>query len=150
MCLSARIERDYIAAYKAKDALILSVLRLLKSAVKNMQVEKMRPLTDEEVFEVVMRQVKQRQDSITQYSEAHREDLAAKEQAELDILQQYMPPPLETEALAGVIDAAIAAIPGATMREMGKVMNSILAEYKGRVDGKVLSDMVREKLRLSS
>ncbi len=60
------------------------------------------------------------------------------------------PPPLETEALAGVIDAAIAAIPGATMREMGKVMNSILAEYKGRVDGKVLSDMVREKLRLSS
>ena len=82
MSLTTRIEQDYIAAYKAKDALRLGVLRLLKTAAKNLQVELMRPVTDEELATVVQKQAKQRQDSIEQFTAANRPDLAEKEAAE--------------------------------------------------------------------
>lgn len=150
MTLSSRIESDYIVAYKAKDSLKLGVLRLLKTAVKNMQVEKMRPLTEDEVFDVLMRQVKQRQDSIEQFVNANRQDLADKEAAELSALQEYMPAQLSAEELAAAVDKAIADTGAAAMQDMGKVMNAIMAEYKGRVDGKELSSLVRTKLQALS
>jgi uncharacterized protein YqeY len=88
MSLTTRIEQDYIAAYKAKDALRLGVLRLLKTAAKNLQVELMRPVTDEELATVVQKQAKQRQDSIEQFTAANRPDLAEKEAAELSSARQ--------------------------------------------------------------
>ena len=91
MSLTTRIEQDYIAAYKAKDALRLGVLRLLKTAAKNLQVELMRPVTDEELASVVQKQAKQRQDSIEQFTAANRPDLAEKEAPELSILKDYLP-----------------------------------------------------------
>ena len=91
MSLTTRIEQDYIAAYKAKDALRLGVLRLLKTAAKNLQVELMRPVTDEELATVIQKQAKQRQDSIEQFTAANRPDLAEKEAAELSILKDYLP-----------------------------------------------------------
>ena len=100
MSLTTRIEQDYIAAYKAKDALRLGVLRLLKTAAKNLQVELMRPVTDEELASVVQKQAKQRQDSIEQFTAANRPDLAEKEAAELSILKDYLPEPLSEEELA--------------------------------------------------
>ena len=96
MSLTTRIEQDYIAAYKAKDALRLGVLRLLKTAAKNLQVELMRPVTDEELATVVQKQAKQRQDSIEQFTAANRPDLAEKEAAELSILKDYLPDPLSS------------------------------------------------------
>ncbi|MFV0422118.1 GatB/YqeY domain-containing protein [Oleidesulfovibrio sp.] len=150
MTLSSRIESDYITAYKAKNSLKLGVLRLLKTAVKNLQVEKMRPLTEDEIFDVLMRQVKQRQDSIEQFENANRQDLADKEAAELTVLQEYMPAQLGAEELAAAVDKAIADSGAASMQDMGKVMSAIMAEYKGRVDGKELSGMVRSKLQALS
>ena len=86
MSLSARLEQDYIVAYKAKDAVRLGVLRLLKTAMKNFQVQHLRPLDDGDVLDLISKQCKQRQESITQFTAANRPELAEKEQAELDVL----------------------------------------------------------------
>ena len=108
MSLSTQIEQDYIAAYKAKDSLRLGVLRLLKTAAKNLQVELMRPITDEELAAVIQKQAKQRQDSIEQYSAANRPDLAAREADELAILKGYLPEPLSAAELDAAVEAAVA------------------------------------------
>lgn len=147
--LSERIEKDYVAAYKAKEQLKLDVLRLLKTAAKNLLVELRRPggsLTEEEMMTVLLRQAKQRQDSVEQYTTANRPDLAAREAAELTVLQEYLPQPLSEAELMDVVDKAIAATGAATPKDMGAVMNHIMADYKGRVDGKVLSATVKAKL----
>ena len=146
MSLAKQIEADYIAAYKAKDQVKLGVLRHLKTAAKNLQVELLRELTDEDVFGVIMKQAKQRQDSIEQFNTANRPDLAAIESAELEVLKTYLPQPLSDEELSALVDKTIADTGAADMKDMGKVMNPIMADYKGRVDGKKLSALVREKL----
>ena len=146
MSLTTRIEQDYIAAYKAKDALRLGVLRLLKTAAKNLQVELMRPVTDEELATVIQKQAKQRQDSIEQYTSAGRQDLADKEAAELAVIQSYLPKPLTEEELTALIDATIAEVGATSPREMGKVISAIMATHKGRVDGKALSAAVKARL----
>lgn len=128
MSLTARIEQDYIVAYKAKDALRLGVLRLLKTAAKNLQVELLRPITDEELATVIQKQAKQRQDSIEQFTAANRVDLADKEAAELTILKDYLPEQLSPEELDAAVVAAAAevAATGATgMAGMGKIIQEI-------------------------
>ncbi len=149
MTLNERIEKEYIAAYKAKEQLKLDVLRLLKTAAKNVLVEQRRSsgsLDDNEMMDVILRQAKQRQDSITQYREAGRDDLADREAAELEVLQEYLPTMLTEDELQAVITKAIADTEAKTPQDMGKVMNAIMAEYKGRVDGKALSAKVRASL----
>lgn len=146
MSLTTQIEQDYIVAYKAKDALRLGVLRLLKTAAKNLQVELMRPVTDDELAGVIQKQAKQRQDSIEQYTAANRPDLADKEAAELAILQDYLPEPLSAEELAAAVDAAVAALGVTDMSGMGRVIQSVMGDYKGRVDGKSVSSAVKARL----
>lgn len=149
MSLTARIEQDYIVAYKAKDALRLGVLRLLKTAAKNLQVELLRPITDEELATVIQKQAKQRQDSIEQFTAANRVDLADKEAAELTILKDYLPEQLSPEELDAAVVAAAAevAATGATgMAGMGKIIQAIMGQYKGRVDGKAVSAAVKAHL----
>ncbi|MEG2171924.1 MAG: GatB/YqeY domain-containing protein [Desulfovibrionaceae bacterium] len=149
MTLNERIEKEYIEAYKAKQQLKLDVLRLLKTAIKNLLVEYRRPggsLDDAEIMDVLLRQAKQRQDSIEQYRAANRHDLADKEAAELVILQEYLPRPLSTEELAAAIDTAIHSTGASKPQDMGKVMAAMMELYKGRVDGKVLSSTVRQRL----
>ncbi len=149
MTLTERIDKDYITAYKAKEQLTLDVLRLLKTAAKNVLVEKKRidgALDDAEMMDVLLRQAKQRQDSIEQYTSANRPDLAEREAAELVVLQQYLPKALTEEEVDAAILAAIAHTGAASPKDMGKVINHIMADYKGQVDGKMLSTKVREKL----
>ena len=153
MTLSERIEKDYIAAYKAKDQLTLDVLRLLKTAAKNLLVELKRPagspgstLSDAEMLDVLLRQSKQRQDSIEQYRNAGREDLAEREAAELRVLQGYLPKPVSGDEVPGIVDAAVREAGAQSMKDMGRVMNAIMAQYKGRIDGKALSAAVKARL----
>jgi len=146
MDMLARIEQDYIAAYKAHDSVRVTVLRLLKSAAKNKQVELMRPLTDSDVLDVISKESKQRQDSIEQYTNANRADLAAKEAEELEVLKSYMPSALSEEELSAAIELAISETGVTDMSGMGKVMSAVLAANKGRVDGKVASAAVRARL----
>ncbi len=149
MSLFEQIDKDYIQAYKAKDAVRLGVLRLLKTAVKNKLVDLCRPggtLDDGEMMDLIIKESKQRQDSIEQYRAANRNDLADKEAAELVVLQDYLPKPLSEEELTAVIDAAIAETGASSPRDMGKVISAVMAAHKGRVDGKVLSAAAKARL----
>jgi len=149
MTLHDQIEKDYILVYKAKDKLKLSVLRLLKSAMKNMQVElriQQTSLSDEQVLDIILNQAKQRQDSIEQFRNANRHDLADKEASELVILQEYLPASLSEEEVEAAINAAIAESAASKPQEMGKVMAIIMQNYKGRIDGKKVSSIIRQKL----
>jgi uncharacterized protein YqeY len=149
MSLQERIEREYIAAYKAGDALRLSVLRLLKTAAKNLLVDLKRPggtLSEAEFVSVLVKQAKQRRDSIEQFRAASRPDLAGKEEAELGILQEYLPRPLSPEETRAAVEAAVAATGASSLKDMGRVMQKLAAEYAGRVDGQSLSALVRGRL----
>ena len=141
MSLFETIEKDYVQAYKAKDAVRLTVLRLLKTAVKNRLVDLCRPggtLDDAEMLDLIIKEGK--------YTSAGRQDLADKEAAELAVIQGYLPKPLTEEELTALIDATIAEVGATSPREMGKVISAIMATHKGRVDGKALSAAVKARL----
>ena len=146
MNLQARIESDSLIAMKARDALTLGVLRMLRAAAKMLQVELRRPLTDEEFFDVLAKQVKQRRESIDLFAKANRADLVEKEERELAVLIAYLPAPLTDDELAAAVNAAVAELAASTMKDMGKVVQSVLAAHKGRVDGKRVSDAVKARL----
>ena len=147
MSFAEQIEKDYIQAYKAKDQVRLGTLRLLKTAAKNKQVELMRPLEDDDYMNVILRELKQRQDSIEQFTAAGRADLAEKEAAEAAVLQAYLPAQLSEEELAEVVEKTCAPLLEGGMKNMGKAISAIKAEYKGRVDGKAVSDAVKARLQ---
>ncbi|GHU94380.1 aspartyl-tRNA amidotransferase subunit B [Deltaproteobacteria bacterium] len=149
MSLSEQIEKEYVQAYKAKDSVRLSVLRLVKTAVKNRLVELRRPggaLSDDEMLDVVLKEAKQRQDSIEQYTAAKRAELADRESAELAILKKYLPQPLNREAIDSLVETAIAELQAVSPKDTGRVMSAIMALYKGRVDGKTLAEAVKARL----
>ena len=147
MGTAERIEKDYLDAYKAKDKVRLGTLRLLKTAAKNLQVELMRPLTDADYMDVLLKQAKQRQDSIEQYAAANRSDLAEQEAAELAVLREYLPQPLTEEELLDVVEKTVKPLLGEGMKAMGKAIQAIMAEYRGRVDGKAVSDAVKVRFQ---
>jgi uncharacterized protein YqeY len=146
MSLSERIEKDYVTAFKAKKTDEVAVLRMLKAAVKNKQVELRHELADNEILDVVAKQVKQRQESIDQFRAAGRIDLAEIEERELLILRAYLPTALSPAQLEEAVNATIQTLGASGVKDMGKVMNAILGEHAGRVDGKELSALVRAKL----
>ncbi len=146
MSLNERIQSDYFVAYKAKDSLRLGVLRHLKTAATNLSVDLKRETNDDEMLDILQKQAKQRLDSIEQFRAGGREDLAVKEEAELAILKEYLPEMLEGEELEKAILEAIAKTGAGNLRDMGKVMASLTEDYRGRLDGKRTSALVREKL----
>lgn len=147
MSLQERLEQDYVTAYKSKDQVRLSVLRLLKTAAKNLQVEKMRPLEDADLLAVLQKQAKQRQESIEQYTAANRPELARKEAAELAVLQDYLPRPFTAQELDEAISQALAETGATGMAGMGKVIQCVMAGAQGRADGKSVSAAVRARLQ---
>jgi len=147
MSLFKQIESDYITAYKAKDTVKVAVLRHLKTAIKNRMIEdKTDALPDDVVLDLLAKQVKQRKDAFDQYTKAGRDDLAKVEAEEMVQLEQYLPKPLSDDELSEAIDKAIADLGASGMQDMGKVMGVVLGAYKGQVDGKKASNMVRSKL----
>lgn len=149
MTLAERVEKDFLTAYKAKDELTTSVLRMLKTAMKNRLVELIRPngtLGDEEVMEIILKQVKQRRESVEQFQAAGRKEMADREAAEIVVLEGFLPTPLTPEETAAAVDAAIAETGAASLKDMGRVMQVLSAAYKGRVDGSVLSGLVKARL----
>jgi uncharacterized protein YqeY len=144
--LKARLEQDLKAAMRSGDKLRVSVIRLLSAMIKNREVEKRSPLTDPEVIQAITSSCKQRQDSIEQYRQGGRQDLADKESEELRILQSYLPAPLTPEELQIMVREAIQEVQVASPREMGKVMALLMPRVAGRADGKAVSSLVREAL----
>ena len=144
--IQGRLESDYIAAYKAKDTVRVAVLRLLKTAIKNRAVEVLRPLTDDDMLELLAREIKQRRESTEQYEKHGRAELAANEAAELKVLREYMPAPLTAEELAQAVDRLAVETGANSPKDMGKVMQALAQAYKGRYDGKKASEAVRSRL----
>jgi len=148
MSLNETIASDITAAMKAKDAVRLSALRMLKAAITNKgMVEKGRDLEDAEVLQVVASLVKQRRDSIDQFAKAGRTDLVDKETAEIAILEHYLPPALSTEEIEAAVAAAIAETGASSAKDMGKVMKAVMPKLAGKnADGKAVNDAVRRTL----
>lgn len=147
MSIAETIEKDYREAYKNGEKIRLATLRLLKTAAKNRQVELLRPLeplSDEEYLGVLLKQAKQRQDSIEQFRAAKRDDLADKENAEWEILRGYLPRALAPEELYDAVARAAAPFLTDGVKMMGRVIQAVMAGHKGQVDGKAVSEAVRD------
>lgn len=147
MTLEQKLSGDIGAAMKAKDATRLTALRMLKTALTNKSIEKGRALEAPEELQVVSSLVKQRRDSIEQFTAGGRSDLAAKEQAEIAVLETYLPPAVSSEELEQAVTKAIADTGAAGAKDIGKVMKAVMAALSGKtVDGKKVNDLVRTKL----
>lgn len=141
-----RIRADQMAALKAGDKVRLATLRLIANDLKNRQIELGRALDEADFVDVLTRARKQRRESEEQYRSGGRRDLADREAAEADIIQEYLPEPVDPARLGGMIEAAIAETRAGGPADMGKVMKWLMPQVKGRVDGAELSRMVRERL----
>ena len=146
--LKDTIMADMKAAMRAKDKDRLGTIRLIQAAIKQREVDERTELGDEQVLAVLDKMVKQRRDSIAQYRDAGREELAAKEEAELEILQHYLPEPLSEGEIDEMIEAAVSATGAESMEDMGKVMGQLKPKVQGRADMGEVS--ARIKARLSS
>src|SRR5260370_13009605 len=147
MTIQEKIQSQMADAMKNKHQLRLSVLRMMKTAVKNKEIEKMKPLDDNEAIAVLNTLVKQRKDSIDQFRKGGREELAQKEEAEIQIIEEYLPAAASEDDIRAAIDGAIAETGAASMKDMGKVMKAALARLAGKsTDGTRVSQMVKEKL----
>jgi uncharacterized protein len=149
MTLSERLDSDLKDAMRAKDAAKLGVLRMLKSALKYAVIEKSGAegeIDDAATTQVIRKQVKQRQDSIESFEKGGRPELVAKEKAELEILNSYLPQSLGAEELAKLVRDAIAEVGATSKAQMGAVMKAVQAKAAGRADGKTLSQEVQKQL----
>ncbi|SFJ09060.1 GatB/YqeY domain-containing protein [Thermoflavimicrobium dichotomicum] len=146
MSLVQQIEQDMKTAMKNKEKQKVSTLRMLRASIKKVEIDKREALNDEEVLEVIMKEIKQRKDSLAEYEKAGRDDLVQKEQEELDILSQYLPEQLSEEELRAIVQEVILEVGASSKKDMGKVMGAILPKVKGRADGKVVNRLVQEYL----
>jgi uncharacterized protein YqeY len=147
MKLSERVNADISTAMKAKDQMRLSALRMLKAAITNKGVEKGHDLDDAEVLQVVASLVKQRRDSIEQFTKAGRTDLVEKETGEIKVLEQYQPPAASAEEIDAAVAEAIAETGASSQKDMGKVMKAVMPKLAGKTaDGRAINEAVRKRL----
>jgi uncharacterized protein len=149
LTISERITQDITAAMKAREEHRLSTLRMVKSAIKNKEIDKRAPLDDQEAMAVLNTLIKQRKDSIEQFTKGGRKELADKEAAEIVIIEGYLPKAAGAEEIAAVVRAAISEMGSPTIKDMGNVMKNAMAKFAAagtRVDGKVVSETVKKLL----
>jgi len=145
--LEEKILNDYKNAMKDKDAVKSSTLSFLRAEMINVAIEKRKKLLDDpDVIGVIKKQIKQRQDSIEQFKIGSRQDLVDKETKELEILKSYLPPELSAEEIKKIIEESIVVTGAQDMKDMGRVMKEVNAKIAGRADGKLISDLVKERL----
>lgn len=146
MKLQDRLNEAMKESMRAKDSLRLNAIRLIRTAVKNREIEERRDLDDQEVIAVLSTLVKQRRESAQVYRENDRLELAVKEEQELAIIQEFLPAQLNREEIASIIEEAVAETGAASMKDMGKVMKVVAARTTGRADGREVSELVRARL----
>ncbi|MBI2220662.1 MAG: GatB/YqeY domain-containing protein [Acidobacteria bacterium] len=147
MTLTEQVNADLASAMRAKEPSRLVALRMLKTALTNKSIEKGRDLDDHEGLQVIGTLIKQRRDSIEQFEKGGRKDLAAKEAAEIAVLEGYLPPPVSEAELADAVEAAVAETGASSPKDMGTVMKAVMAKLAGRTaDGRTVSDMVKRRL----
>src|SRR5512146_3538038 len=147
MNIGEQVQKDMIAAMRAKEELKLSTLRMVKSALKNKEIDKRAPLDEKEELAVLSTLIKQRKDSTEQSTKGGRLELAQKEADEIVIIEGYMPKAIGEDEIVATVKAVIAEIGSPTMKDMGTVMKTAMARFGGaRVDGKVVSETVKKEL----
>ena len=148
MSLQDRLTEDLKLAMKARDQLRMDVIRMIKAAVMNKELENKKDLDDAEMSRVMTTMIKQRRESVEQFEKGNRAELAAKERQEIAILESYLPQALSSGQLSTIVDAVIQETGAQSLKEMGAVMKAVMARVAGRpVDGKQISDLVRAKLQ---
>ena len=147
MSLKTQIISDLTTAMKAREAARTSTLRMVKAAFMNREIEKGSELDDEEMTKLLRSMVKQRRDSIEQFTKGNRLDLVAHEQAEIELIEAYLPQSASTEEIEAAVTAAIAETGATSMKDMGKVMKAAQAQLAGKnADGRAVSELVKAKL----
>ena len=146
MSLLEKLDADFKEALKSKNADKLSLLRLIRSAVKNFEIAKQAGASDEDVVEILQREIKQHRETVAGFQKAGRPEEVAKQEAEIAVLQSYLPPALSSTELKDVIDKAIEATQAQGLGDIGKVMGAVMPQVKGRATGDEVGGMVREIL----
>lgn len=147
MSLQEKLQEDLKAAMKSRDSRRLSVIRLAKAAIKNTEIAKKKELGDDEVLEVLNREVKQRRDAIPEFQKGNRPDLVENLEAEIAILMEYLPQQMSEEEIRQVAKEAVAAVGARDARDMGKVMGALMPKVKGKADGRLVNQVVKELLQ---
>ena len=143
--LNQQIEQDFIKALKAKDE-NLSTLRMLKSAIKNAEIEEKTELKNDQIVQLLQKEKKQRQESITEFKKGKREDLAKKEEAEIKIIEKYLPRALPDKEIKKVVTTAILKVKAKGLQDIGKVMGKVMPQLKGKADGAKVSQICKSEL----
>jgi len=147
MSLTGRVQKDMVDAMRKKEELRLSTLRMMKAALQNKRIEKRADLDEKEELQVFSTMIKQRKDSIEQFEKGNRHELAQKEAQEITFIEAYMPQAIGQEEIEATVRAVIAEMGSPTMKDMGAVMKNVMAKFGGaRVDGKIVSEMVKRQL----
>lgn len=146
MSLIARLDDDFKSALKAKEAEKLSVLRLVRSAIKNLEIAKQASSGDEDIIAILQREIKQHKETIESLKKAGRNADVAKQEAEVALLQTYLPPALSLDELKDVVSKAINSTGASSISDLGKVMGQVMSQVKGRATGDEVGQMVRELL----
>jgi len=141
--INKKLNEEMVTAAKAKDKIRLSAIRLLKTAVHNKEIELMRPLQEAEIMQLLSAMVKQRKDSIEQFAKGGRMDLVEKEEAELKVVQEFLPAQMSDKEVEALIKKAIAEAGAVSVKDMGKVMKILMPQITGRADGKAAGEKVK-------
>jgi hypothetical protein len=144
--LKERLDAELKEAQKAKDTIRVNVIRMLKASIKNREVEKIGELTEQELLQAVNSQIKTRLEAVDGFRKGGREELAKKEEAEMAILKKYLPEQLSQEEIKALIEKAVIETGAAGPRDMGKIMKALMPDVTGKADGKLVSELVKEKL----
>ncbi len=146
MGLEERLVDEMKQAMKSNDKLRLSTIRMIRSAVKNKEIDLQRKLNDEDIFMVIQGMVRKGEDAIEQFRTGGRMDLVEKEQNEMETLKSFLPQPMSQEEMLRIIDQTIAETQASSLKDLGKVMKSVMPKLAGKADGKLINQLVKGKL----
>ncbi|WP_238654590.1 GatB/YqeY domain-containing protein [Paenibacillus piscarius] len=147
MNLSERLNEDMKQAMKSKDKFTLSTIRMVRSTIKYLEIDLKRPLDDNEVLDILSREIKQRKDALQEFEAAGREELAATTKAEIEIIIKYLPEQLSEEEIKVIVQQTIQETGASSKSDMGKLMGALMPKVKGRADGKLVNQVVQQFLQ---
>ena len=147
MSLKQKLQEDLKSSMKNKDAIKKSVITLIRSSIKQYEVDNRVELQDDEIVDLIAKQLKQTRDSREEFAKAGRDDLVSKAEAEIEFLKEYLPQQLSEEELNEIVISTISEVGATSMKDMKKIMTSIMPKVKGRADGKLINELVKKNLQ---
>lgn len=146
MTLKEQLAEDLKSAMRSKDTVRKDVVTMIRSSIKQIEVDERKECSDDDVTGIIVKQVKQRKDSLEAFEQGQRQDLIEQTKAEITILETYLPTPLTEEELEDIVKEAVSATQAQTMKDMGRVMTRVMEQVKGKADGKTVNELVRRHL----